>query len=66
MNVSARILRTVNLHNPINRREIHASRTDIRREQDSLLLLHKLKVDGSPLVLVLLTVQFEKVLAAFE
>jgi len=66
MDVCRRVLGAIDLHHPVNGREVYTSRTDVCAEQYCVFLLDELEVNGSSLVLIHLSVKLEQVRANFE
>ena len=56
MNVSASVLRTIYLNDPVDGREIDTTSRNISTEEHGVLFLDELEIDSCSLVLVLLTV----------
>ena len=56
MDVGVDVFGTVNLDDPVYSGEIDTTGGDVCAEQDGLLFLDKLEVDGCPFVLILLPV----------
>jgi len=66
MYVGVDILRAVILHDPLHSRKIDTSGGNICAEEDRVLSLSKLKVDGSTLGLLLATVKLQERYSNFE
>ena len=66
MNVGIDIFRAIELNDPINSWKVNTSCCNVGREQTGVLLLHKLVVNGCPLVLLLLAMELIQALAQLE
>ena len=66
MNVGVGVLWAIDLDNPVDSWEIDTSSRDIRTQHYCVLLLNELEVNGSTLVLILLSMEFKQILRDLE